>query len=974
MRAAFITFLCSLAVAGACCAQDPPAGAPSSAGLLPGSRVLRTFDFEERKLGNYESVPMYWAKVTGRGFPAYSTGAFDRGTGGGGGGGEGNVRSGETSFKLETSGGSVAYRFAPPPEHRITVYPDADYYVVAFVRTSALKHARADIAAWFADDAGNLLPGTETHSLPYAPVTGADKDDAWRVLYLYLPGRDPSAPDAPPPGPRSLVLQLGLMQPQQLGGGGADHGSPLGRFEIYQQDIEGAAWFDDITVFQLPRVSVSVPRAAAGNIFPGGQKIELDMIVSDLGVAGEGGETGARKPLDVRLKITDAEGLVFASERYAATTSPERAWTLHYTHAPLPAGKYTATLEVMDGGPGGGGGLIARRQAEFLCLPPAAGIDRPAAEFGLGFDTRATRTGAPAGTPLEDVPALAKHAGAGLVQLPAWRREMSEDALTRRDATLDATLATLQRLDIRTIGTFSAIPGTLAKRLPVSPDRGEADRDSILALLTADAAVWRPYISFALTRYANRIDFWQLGAPDVPFSGSASAFGPELSERYIRLYERAFAEMTGLMDRRQLLIPWNALFEFDPKSYPRAVLDLRLPAVIKPGQIPAYLDNFRQAIGAPEGKPIPLFAHLEASAETSRGSHRERLADFAQRVVLARTANPQGILYDVGGGVGGADELFLVYRTLTRTLGNSAYVGELPLGSGLRALLFNRSGSGTLILWNEGGETEEVPLDLPLGATPRLTDLVGNPQPVAIDPMTGRTHVTVTATPLVLDGLDPRPLQLQSSYSLSTPSLPAGAGSVRTEVSLTNPYAETLSGTLRFMPPRGWTADPPSLRLNIPAGKAFKGAVTIRYPFTENAGIKHLDGRLTLEQNNTLNAQQLDVSYPIAVTSERVELDGFAQVLENGDIVVQGMVTNISDKPLDAQAYVLLPGFPRQQRYVAALPPGQTAIKRFQFPAGTYVGTDGENVAARALRGQAATLGLRQNDGKTLLTRAVPLE
>jgi hypothetical protein len=180
------------------------------------------------------------------------------------------------------------------------------------------------------------------------------------------------------------------------------------------------------------------------------------------------------------------------------------------------------------------------------------------------------------------------------------------------------------------------------------------------------------------------------------------------------------------------------------------------------------------------------------------------------------------------------------------------------------------------------------------------------------------------------------------------------------------------------MPPKGWAADPATLRLNIPAGKSFKQEVTIRYPFTENAGIKRVDGRLSLEQNATLNAQELDVSYPVAVTSDRVELEGFAQLLDNGDIIIQQMVTNISDKPLDAQAYVLLPGYPRQQRYVSALPPGGTAVKRFQFAAGSYVGTGGDKAdattIARVLRGQAATMGLRQGDGKTLLTRSVPLE
>ena len=110
-----------------------------------------------------------------------------------------------------------------------------------------MQHARAEIAAWFADANGKLLPATESHSERYASETGAD---GWTLLHLFLPGTAAEA--------RSLVLQVGLLQPQQL----SDR--RLGKFELYQQDIQGAAWFDDISVFQLPRLSITA--AATANI------------------------------------------------------------------------------------------------------------------------------------------------------------------------------------------------------------------------------------------------------------------------------------------------------------------------------------------------------------------------------------------------------------------------------------------------------------------------------------------------------------------------------------------------------------------------------------------------------------------------------------------------------------------------------------------------------------------------------------
>ena len=51
--------------------------AASAPGASVYSREVANFDFEERALGNFESVPMYWSKLVGRGYPAYATGRFD---------------------------------------------------------------------------------------------------------------------------------------------------------------------------------------------------------------------------------------------------------------------------------------------------------------------------------------------------------------------------------------------------------------------------------------------------------------------------------------------------------------------------------------------------------------------------------------------------------------------------------------------------------------------------------------------------------------------------------------------------------------------------------------------------------------------------------------------------------------------------------------------------------------------------------
>src|SRR5439155_857121 len=122
----------------------------------------------------------------------------------------GTARSGKTSFILSTIGGSVAYRFQPPPEKRISIHPDADYYVLAFVKTENLHHARADLAAWFADENGNILPGTELHCSPYPP---APRKSASTLSSPTSARRPPPRPLPRPPLPRLLPQTRPNLRP-----------------------------------------------------------------------------------------------------------------------------------------------------------------------------------------------------------------------------------------------------------------------------------------------------------------------------------------------------------------------------------------------------------------------------------------------------------------------------------------------------------------------------------------------------------------------------------------------------------------------------------------------------------------------------------------------------------------------------------------------------------------------------------------
>jgi hypothetical protein len=873
--------------------------AAKAANVIPGSRTLKTFNFEEEDDGNHDDMPMFWQKVVGRGYPIFSAGKFDREV----------FRSAKKSFRIDLDGGSSAYRLMPG---KILINPAADYFVVAWAKTSQLKYARAEISAWLADQNGNIMVATEVHSTSLGPPALGEKNekDEWRAIQLYIPGGDN-------PAAKSLVLQLGLLQPQQMTPG------VLGKFALYQQDLKGSAWFDDIVVFQLPRVSIATK--ATANVFAPGANPEFTLTVSDLG----------QDSLDAQISITDADGKEVWKDSWHVTSDAiaGKPWVKNVSRAPLPPGLYTASLDVSDSAKKA---PITRRHVRFVCL---AGNAPPAKEFGIDAATWPAES-------WNQLPHLLKQTGAGVVTLPAWRRDMNEDALLRRDPNFDALILALLKTETQIIASFAESPKVL---LPAKPQKGAAEDDSIIALFDANPKIWREYTSFTLARYAARASYWQLG--HVP--GELAPTDPRLA----KVYNRAREEFANMVSSPKILLPWNALDEFDPKAYPSAALDLHLPPTLRPAQLPPY-------IAAMANSNTPVMAHIELPP--TKGMTRiDRAADFAKRITLARTANPLAIIVDLPMArktenfvaTSQPDELLIVYRTLISQLGGMRYVREFSPGPNVRAFLFDRDGAGTVVVWSESNSGQPTSFTLPLGSNPGILNLWGTGQNLPTD--RGAPTIGVDSTPLLLTNVDSKLVELRASFALAAVKIPAGAGSFRTAVKLHNPYGQALTGKINFIPPKGWSFDPPSLNINIPASGDLNAPITVNFPYNAPAGGERIDAVLTTENG------KIELSYFTSITSDVVDFDCVATVQSNGQLLITQTIRNISTEPINAQAYALVPGQARQQRYVLDLKPNETTIKRFTFtldsdPA-SYVG-------------KTTSVGLRKTDGKTLLTKSVPVE
>ena len=154
----------------------------------------------------------------------------------------------------------------------------------------AVAKVQARITAYFVDVDGHPLEGTTQHSELYAATR---EGEPWKKLGVSMNCESAKAD--------SIVLQLEVLQPSQY-----TPAKAAGR-SLFEQDIRGNIWWDDVTVSQVPMVVMRTDRPA--NIFRRDEPIRVALRVSDR----------TTDDLMARFVVRDASG----KQVYHAAGTPE---------------------------------------------------------------------------------------------------------------------------------------------------------------------------------------------------------------------------------------------------------------------------------------------------------------------------------------------------------------------------------------------------------------------------------------------------------------------------------------------------------------------------------------------------------------------------------------------------------------------------------------------------------------------------
>ncbi len=857
-------------------------------------RVLKSFDFEERERGNVEDVPMDWVKLEGPGMPHYVNGKLS----------SVNAASGKYSFKFDLNGGSLVYRY---PAGKIKVHPHANYRVAVMTKADPLPNARVRLTAYFADIDARPVKNSIRHSKLFAGGS-----DQWTQLEVELDADENC---------KSLVIELSLLQPSVY------RASTLGQAALFEQDIKGTAYFDDLVIAQVPRSRMSTDRP--GNIFKRSEPMAVRMRINDR----------FTDDLVCKLIVTDAQkrnvhqyngGIPLTLE---PGRDPQEAAKIGSVSLPdLPAGWYRVSMQLSSHGV-----VVGDESLDLIRLADEGARINPDQRFGM-IATHLPMSG------WGELPALLPYLGAARIKLAVWN---DQDDVESQQLKFSLLLESLRDLRITPTACLAAPPPKVANLI------GGTTWPQILK---APAETWQPQLSYMISRYSAFLDRWQFGVDD-----QANEFVSNPAMR--RAYQAVYKQFAALMQKPDLAMPWPAFFEPEGDLPPSVALSI--PSEILPEQLPLYINDMR----AKAGQQLSLSLQLLSA---DRYGREAQLRDYVQRIVYALSAGADRIDLPLPFTVAGASnqtvkqpsELFLVMRTMMQTLGHTTYKGRVPVGDDVEAFLFDRAGEGVMILWSKAGTGDKAnkTVQIVLGNQPRRVDLWGNISPV-LQPKndSGVIDVEVGSMPLILVGIDGQLAQMRSSFAFDNPLIESSFKPHVRRLRFINPYTTTLSGRLRMTGPNGWNITPQVPNFSLAPGETYDAAVTIEFPYSSFAGMKSIVCDVELQSGDTRNFK-VPVSLKLGLGD--VGLNTLA-LRDGSDVIVQQVITNYSTKPVDYTAYALVPGQARQERLVTGLKAGQTIIKKYRFTGVDFA----RDPAARLVRS-----GVKELEGTRVLNDEVTVQ
>ncbi len=757
-------------------------------------RIIKTFDFNERPLGNMENTPMYWKKVSLRGFPHYVNGKLDE-----------SVGTPKPSFKLQLNGGSLGYVFS---ERKIPAFPGSDHKIIAKYRTKNLHYARGYIKAFYMDRYGRILPDTVVYSKLIVPPQ--HESSKWRNISVKLPFVNPEG--------RFIGLGVFLVQNDSL-----PKVFQIGtKVTSYRKDIDTTMWIDEISIIRLPYTRLNLPdnRMLYDNI----EKINLSATVAD----------PIPDDLHANLIIHDLANNSYAHWEHPVVKLPalEAILTGHASHpkptklkfGPLSPGLYRISLQVFANAE-----VITSKSVNIAVINHT----RPIRENnGMGIDLSREKIDKP-----KEILNFIYNLRPGWVLVPIWRNDITLAMGGTGKSPTDNMIGDLSRRDIDIVGGFLGLPKNITlKNQLISPE--------IWDLFASKKKNWESELAILLSRHADKIENWVFG--------KVQNYWQQPDSRISNILDSLRQTFNQFQGQFSLIATWPAMRSV-PKS--EKIADgfmVEVPVELLPESFANYFarwkDNLHRLWILIQNQDLNVYQSRPAVIDFAKRiilASRSGVSKIGVNHLWTRTyfGNRSQIEPNV---------YYPVFANLTDRIGGKKYLGHLQISRGESGYLFSGNHDSILVLMSNNHAAYKGKVTL--GDELQAFDVWGRKLNIR---KSGKTW-TIPYRPIVfVDGISSNLARFISSLQFNTPVIASKFGAHKIKLMFRNTFSQTISGVVQLQPSPFWQFDPSGARFTLLPGQQFILPSKLRMPTNEPVGSKVVRVRFELEARRPIKLNLL---------------------------------------------------------------------------------------------------------------------
>ncbi len=813
--------------------------------IYQGAIPIKEYSFEVNEDLDYNRQPDDWVRRKGVEFRKYVLSEIDYA----------HADAGKRSLRIDANGSGAVY-YSPA----LRIDSKHSYVMQASVLTQGMKFDAAVVSFSFLNHRKQRVRRIVT-----APVSGTHKQ--W--VRLNLP------PFVPDPQVKYVVVGCHIIHSENM-------------------DISGSAWFDNISIGKLPRLSLA-------------SNFETHFRQARSKVTIRSSATGLDRSLgkepyqyELRLHSEDVNGKILDKTTYQFSTKQdqdkpdETSWDLKV----YPPGYYRVRASLWRNGE-----IIVRKRTSFAVLN-LVGEAPVKGEFGWNLSGGRSRI------PNSDLLAITRESGINWVKTPVWR-----DAFSLHSSESGHLLTGLRNQSIIPIGMLVNPPDKIRKKYA-------EQWTGISELFTSPPIVWRQDVNQVMALYSPTVTRWQLGNDqDSSFVGM-----PGFNDTM----EQIRKELQRIGQIRQLGVRWNVGSAIDSK---RSLNRNFLSIVFDETQT---IESITKSVQEIHAANYEAWIIVKADKTSEDSDPDKRANSLVKRLIDAKRCGADLIfsyaVFDKQYGLlkpdGSPSELFLPWRSIALALNGSEYAGSIQLPNNSVNHVFLRGEDAVMVIWNKDSTEEEIYL----GDEVILKTIWGDESRLMGSPENGRQTIKVSDVPQILTGCSRELALWRMGVHFEKGRIASSSAEHEDNIIIRNSFPWNIHGKVHVKPAEGWQIQPREFPISAATNAEVSLPISIKLPSQTGVG----EQMLSIE----FDLGGAGVNYPFRVY--RNYLVGLGDVhmavqltkLENGGLLVEQVITNKTNPPesLDLRCHLLIRGRRRQTRNKDGVLSGQTAKNIYLIP------------------------------------------